>query len=152
MEQLYNMLGGWTWWIVALVMFVLELTAPGVFFLWLGFAAVVVAALDLVIDMSWQAEVGLFAVLSVISLVLSRRFLSARPADTDKPNLNRRMQNYVGQNFVLEQPIVNGRGELKIDDTIWKIRGKDAEAGAWVRLADVDGLVFVVEPASGPGG
>ena len=52
----------------------------------------------------------------------------------------------------LDQPIVNGRGELKIDDTIWKIRGSDAEAGAWVKLAAVDGLVFVVEPASGPDG
>ena len=100
MEQLYTTLGGWTWWIVALVMFVLELIAPGVFFLWLGFSAVVVALLDLVVDLSWQAEVGLFAVLSVISLVLSRRFLSTRPSDTDKPNLNRRMQNYVGQSFV----------------------------------------------------
>lgn len=152
MEQLYTTLGAWTWWIVALVMFVLELTAPGVFFLWLGFSAVVVALLDLVIDMSWQAEVGLFAVLSVISLVLSRRFLSARPTDTDKPNLNRRMMNYVGKNFVLEQPIVNGRGELRIDDTIWKIRGSDAEAGTWVRITDADGLVFVVDPASGPNG
>lgn len=152
MEQLYTTLGVWTWWIVALVMFVLELLAPGVFFLWLGFSAVVVALLSLVVDMSWQAEVGLFAVLSVISLVLSRRFLSTRPSETDKPNLNRRMQNYVGQSFVLEQPIVNGRGELKIDDTIWKIRGSDAEAGAWVTLTDVDGVVFLVEPASGPKG
>jgi hypothetical protein len=152
MEQLYTMLGGWTWWIVALVMFVLELIAPGVFFLWLGFSAVVVGTIELFIDMSWQAEVGLFAVLSVISLILSRRFLSGRRTETDKPNLNKRMHTYVGQNFVLEQPIVNGRGELKIDDTIWKIRGPDSGAGSWVRLADVDGLVFVVEPAAGPGG
>ena len=152
MEQLYATLGGWTWWIVAAIMFVLELLVPGVFFLWLGFSAVVVGALDLFLDMSWQAEVALFAVLSVISLVLSRRFLNTREIETDKPNLNRRMQGYVGRNFVLEKPIVNGLGELKIDDTIWKIRGADAEAGSWVRLADVDGLVFVVEPAAGPDG
>ncbi len=150
MEQLYATLGGWTWWIVALVMFVLELMAPGVFFLWLGFAAVVVGAVDLVIDLTWQLEVGLFAVLSVISLLVSRKFLSGRAIETDQPNLNRRMLNHVGRNFVLEQPIVNGRGELKIDDTIWKVRGADAQAGSWVKLVDVDGLVFVVEPASGP--
>lgn len=152
MQQLIASLGGWTWWIVAVVLFVFELLVPGVFFLWLGFAAVVVGLLELVVDMSWQVEVGLFAVLSVISLVLSRKFVSGGPAESDRPNLNRRMFNYVGQSFVLEQPIVNGHGELRIDDTIWKIKGKDAAAGTWVRLKDVKDLTFVVEPASGPDG
>lgn len=152
MEQLYEALGQWTWWIVAAVLFVLELMAPGIFFLWLGLAAIVVGTAALFIDMSWQVEVGAFAVLSVISLALSRKFLSGRAVVTDQPNLNKRMLNYVGKSYVLEQPIVNGRGELKIDDTIWKIRGADADAGIWVRVVDVDGLEFLVEAGSGPGG
>lgn len=152
MEQLYEALGQWTWWIVAAVLFVLELMAPGIFFLWLGLAAIVVGTAALFIDMSWQVEVAAFAVLSVISLALSRMFLSGRAVATDQPNLNRRMLNYVGKSYVLEQPIVNGRGELKIDDTIWKIRGADADAGIWVQVVDVDGLEFVVEAGSGPGG
>lgn len=152
MEELIGSLGPWTWWIVAAGLFVLELLAPGIFFLWLGLAAIVVGTADLFIDMSWQVEVAAFAVLSVISLVLSRMFLSGRVTPSDKPHLNKRMFNYVGRSYVLEQPIVNGNGELKIDDTIWKIRGADADAGTWVRVKDVDELVFLVEPGGGPDG
>lgn len=152
MEMLYDALGQWTWWIVAAVLFVLELMAPGVFFMWLGLAAIVVGTAALFIEMTWQVEVAAFSVLSVISLVLSRMFLSGRVTQSDKPNLNKRMFNYVGRSYVLEQPIVNGLGELKIDDTIWKIRGADADAGSWVKVIAVDELVFLVEPGGGPNG
>lgn len=150
MMELIGSLGDWTWWIVAAVLFVLELIAPGIFFLWLGFAAVVVALIDMFVDMSWQVEVAIFAVLSVISLIVSRVIMKGREADTDRPNLNKRMLNHVGRTFVLEAPIVNGGGKVKIDDTIWEVRGKDAPAGNWVRLTGVDGSVYLTEPADGP--
>src|SRR6188508_2595586 len=34
-------LGAWNWMILAAILFVLELTAPGIFFMWFGFAAAV---------------------------------------------------------------------------------------------------------------
>ncbi len=150
--QLITSLGDWTWWIVAAILFVLELIVPGVFFLWLGLAAVVVGALDVFFDMSWQVEVAIFAVLSVISLLISRVVMKGREIASDQPNLNKRMLNHVGRRFVLEKPIVNGNGELTIDDTIWKLRGPDAAAGSWIRIAEVDGSVFLVEASGGPEG
>ena len=148
--ELIGSLGDWTWWIVAAVLFVFELIVPGIFFLWLGFAAVAVALIDLFLDLSWQAEVAIFAVLSVISLIASRIFMRGREIATDSPNLNKRMLNHVGRTFVLDAPIVNGGGKIRIDDTIWEVRGKDAAAGSWVRLTGVDGSVYLSEPAEGP--
>ena len=147
MEELFTALGNWTWWIVAGVLFVLELLAPGVFFMWLGLAAIGVGCLVLIVDIPWQGEVAAFAVLSVISLVVSRVFFAGKQFASDRPNLNNRMMNYVGQRYVLEKPIVNGRGQLKLDDTLWEINGKDVGAGEWVRITGVDGSTFLVEPS-----
>ena len=85
--------------------------------------------------------------LSVISLVVSRVFFAGKQFASDRPNLNNRMMNYVGQRYVLDKPIVNGRGQLKLDDTLWEINGKDVEAGEWVRITGVDGSTFLVEPS-----
>ena len=78
LETIILALGGWTWWIVAVLLFLLELLAPGVFFLWLGIAAIVVGISTLLVDWSWQWQVASFAVLSLISLILSRMFLVTR--------------------------------------------------------------------------
>jgi hypothetical protein len=52
----------------------------------------------------------------------------------------------VGRVFTLGNPIVNGEGKIKVDDSIWKIRGPDCEPGARVRVNGVDGVVLTIEP------
>ncbi len=145
MEELLSAMGGWTWWIVAAVLFALELLAPGVFFLWLGIAAILVGAAELVIDLPWQGEIAAFAILSIISLFASRFLFTGKGAQSDQPNLNRRMLNHVGESFVLKKAIRNGVGSVRIDDTIWEVRGPDAEEGTRVRVTGVDGRRFTVE-------
>ena len=57
----------WGWWIFALVLFGIELLAPGVFFLWLGLAAVVVGFIAFVLpDLGWQMDFIIFADLKEI--------------------------------------------------------------------------------------
>ena len=151
LAEILDLLGSWTWWIAATAFFVLELLAPGVFFLWLGAAAVIVACLTLVVDTSWQLQVAIFAVLSVITLLVSRRYFSPAAIESDQPNLNKRAQQYVGQVYLLEQPIVNGRGVLGIGDSIWHVTGPDLAAGRRVKVTGADGVTLTVAPAEGPG-
>lgn len=66
---------------------------------------------------------------------------------TDVPALNRRGEQYIGRVFTLTEPIVNGVGKVKVDDTTWKVNGDDMEAGAKVRVVAIDGTVFKVEAA-----
>ena len=54
-------LGAWAWIILGLVLFGLELIGAGLFFLWLGIAAVVTGLLDAVLGLSWQTAVLFFA-------------------------------------------------------------------------------------------
>jgi len=138
----------WHWWILAGLLLILELTAPAFFFLWLGIAAVATGLIMLVFPgLSLQTQLVLFSVLAVIAVITWRRYRESHPAETDQPNLNRRGSQYVGREFTLATPIVNGVGKVTVDDSTWRVRGADLPVGATVKVVGVDGVVFLVEPA-----
>ena len=87
----------------------------------------------------------LFAVFSIVSTVLGRRYFKKSMEDSDHPKLNRRGEQYIGRVFTLDEPIVNGTGKIKVDDSTWKIRGEDTAAGANVIVTSVDGVELIVQ-------
>lgn len=145
MDALLADLGNWTWWIIAVIFGILELLVPGIFFIWLAAAAAVVGALLMVVDIPATGQIALFAILSVVAVWASRRWLGRHPIVSDHPMLNQRAQSYVGQSFMLEQAIVNGRGKLKIGDTLWLASGPELPAGASVRVTGQNDGVLIVE-------
>ena len=95
----------------------------------------------------WQAELVIFAIVSVVSIVAFRKWSDKNPEATDQPSLKRRGDQYVGRTFTLAEPIVNGQGKLYVDDSTWKIEGDDCDTGIQVRVTGVDGVVLRVEQA-----
>jgi hypothetical protein len=140
-------LGHWNWFIAAVVLFVLEILAPGSFMMWLGLASLVVGGISLAVDWSWQAQFIAFAVLSVAAIPAWRRFAPAVEKPVDRPFLNRRAEGYVGRVFTLEKPIVDGVGTIRIDDTVWRVTGPDCPAGSRVKVARAEGADLMVEAA-----
>ncbi len=136
----------WHWWILAAALIILEVFAPGAFFLWLGIAAGVVGGLIyLTPNLAWEYQVLVFSVLSVVSILVWRKYFRTTPEETDEPALNRRGEQYVGRVFTLTEPIVNSMGKIRVDDTTWKIRGEDCPVGTRVEVTGVDGTIFEVE-------
>lgn len=136
----------WHWLLLGVVLIVLEMFAPGVLFLWMGLAAGVVGlVLLLVPELSWEAQWLLFGALSIVSVIAARALLKRDQAQTDQPTLNRRGEQYVGRTFTLSEPIVNGNGKIRVDDSTWKVHGDDCAAGTQVRVSGVDGAVLRVE-------
>ena len=136
----------WHWWILAAALIILEVFAPGAFFLWLGIAAGVVGGLIyLTPALGWEYQVLVFSVLSVASILVWRKYFRITPEETDEPALNRRGEQYVGRVFTLTEPIVNSMGKIRVDDTTWKIRGEDCPVGTRVEVTGVDGTIFKVE-------
>ena len=142
-------LGVWNWFILGGVLLALEIIAPGTFMLWLGLSAIAVGLISLVIVWPWQAQLVAFAVLSIASIVLWRRYGTKVDEVRTQPFLNRRAEGFVGRVFTLEKPIVDGSGTVRIGDTVWPVRGPDAPAGSRVTVMDADGAVLVVGPAEG---
>ena len=138
----------WHWWVLAAILTTIEVFAPTTVLLWPGVAAATVGVvLFAVPDLGWQLQVVLFAVLSVAAALSWRAYLKRRPAPVADPGLNRRAQQYVGQVFTLAEPIVGGRGKLKVGDTMWKVEGRDLAVGQRVKVTAVDGVVLRIEAA-----
>jgi len=145
MMDIIASLGIWNWWILGILLLCVELVAPGTFMLWFGIAALTVGLLSLFLDWSWQVQLVTFGIVSVISVGLSRVLLRRKPSEGDTPYLNRRAEALVGRGFVLKEPIVNGRGRLSIDDTVWRIDGPDLPAGTHVTITSTSGSRLHVE-------
>jgi len=148
MDALFAHVTFWHWWTLALVLIVLEVLTPGTFFLFMGIAAALLGALLAVIPMSWEWQLSLYAVLSIATTVGGRMWLKRRPVGTDRPTLNRRGAQYVGRTFTLDEPIDNGLGKIRVDDTTWKVEGDDCAAGSKVKVVGVDGTILRVEPVN----
>ena len=144
--EIIRTLGAWSWWILGLILLSVEVFLPGFFFLWFGIAAIIIGTSALVVTWPWQLQVVGFAILSVVAAFVGRRFGGPIDKPSADPHLNLRGERLVGRSFILEEPIVEGAGRVRIDDTIWQVRGPDAPAGSRVVIVSGDGPLLRVIP------
>ena len=136
----------WHWWVIAVVLVILEAFVSGTFLLWMGVSAAVVGVVLLIAPgMGWEYQVLLFAVFSVVSIALWLVRLKKHPTQSEVSNLNRRMAQYIGSTAIVKEPIVNGLGTINVDDTIWRVLGPDCEAGTKVKVVGAEGTDLKVE-------
>lgn len=148
MLEFFADLGAWNWLIVAAALFILEAFIPGVFLLWFGFAAAVVGVIALTTDMGLSWQLLVFGIVAILTVLAARSLLRYGKTSSDRPNLNVRGQQYVGRTFVLESAIENGRGRIRVGDTLWMAEGPDLPEGTRVHVTGAQGTALVVEPAS----
>ncbi|MFY0610636.1 MAG: NfeD family protein [Hyphomicrobiaceae bacterium] len=140
-------LGPWNWLILAVVLVILETFVPGVHFVWFGMAATIVGVLALATGIDWQWQLVIFGLLSFAAALLVRRYVTPQTAPSDQPGLNERGSYYVGRIVVVEEAIKNGRGRVRLGDTLWTAQGPDLAAGAKAKITKLDGTVLMVEAA-----
>jgi membrane protein implicated in regulation of membrane protease activity len=138
-------LGSWNWFILAALLFLVEVLAPGMFMMWLGLSAILVGIISSAVVWSWQAQLIAFAVVAIASVPAWRYFARKVERPTGSPFLNRRADGYVGRVFTLDKPIVDGFGTVRIDDSVWRVSGPDCPAGSRVKVARADGANLLVE-------
>lgn len=139
----------WHWMILAAVLAGIEILTPGFFFLWLGGAALVTGILALIVPaLSWENQVLAFAVLSGASVLGWYKFRHTLTSASDDMTLNRRGEQLLGRNATLSEPIINGRGQIRIDDTVWRCEGPDLAAGTQVKVVAMRGAMVTVEKAA----
>ena len=138
-----------TWAALAFALMAAETLVPGAFLLWLGFAAAAVFVVVLLVPgMSVLMQVGLFIVLSFISVAIYRKWFRGRGRTSDQPLLNRRGAQLVGHTGLLSAPIIDGEGRVQLGDAFWNVVGPDLPAGTRVSIVAVEqGMTLRVEPA-----
>ncbi|HET8708449.1 MAG TPA: NfeD family protein [Pseudomonadales bacterium] len=133
----------WLWLVLSIILFVIELNAPGISFMWLGAAAALTAVIVWLVPMGWAAQCLLFSILVLISLFAWWKFF--RGEDKSDNHLNNPAGRYVGQTHVLVQAIENGRGKIQIGDTQWVVEGDNLPVGSKVKITAVHGMSFKVK-------
>jgi membrane protein implicated in regulation of membrane protease activity len=143
--DLFSSLNHWHWLTIGVILLILELTTGGGFLLWIGISALTVGLLIVVMPFfHWPMQLLLFACISVISCVLWWWYLRRHPEETDQPTLNLRSEQYVGRVLTLEVDIINGRGKVKIGDSLWRVIGEDMPAGTKVKVTNAEGVLLHV--------
>lgn len=137
--------GAWSWVVGGFVLLAIELVVPGGVFVWFGLAAVLVGFATLSQALSWQMQWILFALLSVASVTVWTLYFKGRKDVSDRPFLNARNEKLVGQTFTLDEPIVDGSGRLKVEDSFWRVTGPDLTKGTKVSVVSVEATVLHVE-------
>ncbi len=136
----------WYWWVIGFILLVLEILTPGYFFMWMAASGFLTGAIVLLLpatDMNMQ--ILIFSVLSVVAIIAWKFYGKRHPTESDQPLLNKRGVQYIGRIFNLYQPIKNGEGKIKVDDSIWKVHGEDCDINSRVKVVAIRGTVFDVE-------
>lgn len=143
-------LANYWWWLSAgTVLMVLEIITPGIFFMWIGIGAFITGLIAMLVPSATPVFLGfVFAVLSVISVFAGRKLMLRKPQkDT---GLNNRMAQYVGQTYLVCEPIIGGRGKIAIGDTQWLAAAEqDIPAKTVVRVTGIRGTTLEVKPING---
>ena len=135
----------WHWLSIAVVMLVIEMVIGTVYMLWVSFAAAITAALLWLFGFGWEMQILVFTVVSILAVVAWHQYDKKRDKTTSRPNLNKRGHQYIGRTFQLSHAIENGVGKINVDDSTWKVRGKDAPVDTKVKVTDIDGTELIVE-------
>ena len=109
----------WIWLAIGVVLLAIEAALSTEWLLWPAVSAGIVAVLTgLGLRLGFAVEVGLFAALTVLATLLSRRLIQ-RVNPSDSPDINARDTRLVGQRARVVQPFVEGRGRVFVSGAEW---------------------------------
>ncbi len=109
----------WIWLAVGVLLLAIEASLSTEWLLWPAVAAGVVAVLTaLGVRMGLPAEVGLFAALTVLATLMSRRLIQ-RVNPSDHVDVNDREARLIGQRAQVVHPFIDGRGRVFVSGAEW---------------------------------
>jgi inner membrane protein len=144
LSSLIDQFGPWLWFALAVLLFVMESLVPGVHFVWFALSATIVGIIALATALAWEWQLIAFALIAMAAVFWVRHKSREESAKSDVPDLNIRGAQYIGRIVTIEDPIVNGRGKVRLGDTVWVAEGEDGPKGASVKITGSDGTVLVV--------
>ncbi len=156
--DLFSMLENLTpaeWATFGIILVIIEIFVPSSFLLWPGLAALSVAALMLLLgDFGWHGQMVLFAGLTLISMLVGRRYYNPRRVNSDQPDLNQLQQRHLGQVYVLAEAPVNGFASVQVGDGRWRVRIEPQDAalakGARVEVIEQQDTLLIVRATTPP--
>lgn len=145
--DLYTNQPFWMWLALGVVLLAIEAALSTEWLLWPAVSAGAVAALTAVgLRLGLPVEIAIFAVLTIVSSVASRRLI--KKVNPTEPDINDRDSRLVGQQARVVEAFVNGRGRVFISGSEWPAegRGEMPGIGEWVVVQATTGSGLIVQP------
>ncbi len=139
--ELYAAQAFWIWVGLAAGLLGIEVLTGSGWLLWASASAAVTAVVLALIDISVPATLLVFAVLTMLSTLLARRYVP-RDATAQGGDINDNVGRLVGRQGLVVGAFVRGAGRVSIDGKEWAAELEDGNAlaaGASVRVIGVDG-------------
>lgn len=136
----------WIWLAIGVLLLAVEAMFSTEWLLWPAVSAGVVAVMTAAgVRLGLPGEVAVFAVLTVIATLLSRRLIVK--ANPDGPDINDRESRLVGQRARVVETFVSGRGRVFISGAEWpaEIVGEAPIEGQDVVVMRVNGSLLTVQ-------
>jgi membrane protein implicated in regulation of membrane protease activity len=137
------------WFLVGLVLLIMEFVMPGLIIAFFGVGAWIVAIICLFIDIPLNAQLLIFIVTSVLSLLLLRKWLKGifMGHVVSRQDVKENLEEFIGQRAVVKERIVpNGRGKVEFHGTGWTAEAEeDIAEGTAVEIIGKDNITLKVK-------
>ncbi|HAM09997.1 MAG: hypothetical protein A2X05_17700 [Bacteroidetes bacterium GWE2_41_25] len=136
------------WFILGLILFLLELVLPGFFIFFFGLGAWITALICLIGEPSTNLQMVIFAITSVLTLVLLRKIIQKKFFDS-KDNMSEKIEDEFTGNEALALTDLNSvtDGKVEFKGTTWKAESEsEIKEGQRVIIVEKDNFKLKVKP------
>ena len=137
------------WFLVGIVLLVLEFELPGLIVFFFGVGAIIVAILCLIFELSIDMQLIIFIVASLACLIVLRKWLKGifYGHVKAKQNIKEAMSDFVGEQAVVKEKITAGPGgKVELHGTNWSAEAdEEIEVGEIVEIVGKENLTLKVK-------
>ena len=139
------------WFLLGLVLVLLEFAVPGVILVFFGVAAWVVAAATYIgLSGSLPTQLLLFAISSIVLIVLLRKWIKGKFYGhvSDVQDLTHNIDEFVGKSTVVLKDVIPGQmgGSVEFKGTRWNaVSDEHIKNGEMAIITDVDGITLKIQ-------
>lgn len=127
------------------ILLAVEMLGTAGYLLWSSIAAIITGILAWLLPIGWDIQGVCFALLTIIAAFVWWRWLNRPSSKPSENRLNQRGQQLIGQRLILDNALINGRGNVRLADSSWPVvADSDYPAGTVVTVIAIDGITLRV--------
>ena len=135
------------WFFLGLAFFLLELIIPGFVIIFFGFGAWITSLVCLIANPGLDLQIIIFAVTSILSLILFRKMLTRRFFKEGGASPETLADEFIGHEALALENIPKGlKGRVEFKGTPWTASSRDdIESGQIVEIIDKESINLIVK-------
>lgn len=135
------------WFIIGLVLLILEFILPGVVIIFFGIGAWVTTIFILIFGISLNYQLVVFISTSLLSLALLRKFIKTLIYNRKGSDLESILEEFIGKTAVVQSEIKLGsQGKIEFKGSNWEaVSDQEIKKGEVVKIISKDSIVMKVE-------